>query len=476
MEQIGLQIQLGEKDGLIYSSLLWHYRMGIRHFEILHQGLTPSQNKKIQMFYNRVTDHCSLNVIALPGESDFASTHAQLGSLKWFLQLTDRQFLCLHKPLGEILSEHESSTLNFPSCVYSGFDSYAPVSFWPQTDERLIYRSPIDDEHTVSLLNQTSSGDAVISNAAHIATFAKIEAATPFISEMVRDQLPFMEVIRHSIYSANLREKGYWDDGDYVESIAHTQEEVSVKAFMTQYGEPNNTRYGDKYIYMVNEKCGCNTITRALGSYEADRIIDIPEPRGFHKSTFETAERCQYLSSREFYKFTCVRNPFNRALSAYLDKIASVKEIFARDEEGRVFTSKETWPREGLGFNLTEKISFEQFLKRLKTKTIKEMDNHFKPMWAVTMHPVITYDKIVHLENFNEEFQEVMNSIGIPGKASDYFSAEHATKAGNKLSDYYTPQCVRLVQEIYGGDFYHFEYSKTPQFSLKRSMDVICLL
>ena len=50
VESFGLQIRLGEKDDMIYPNLLWHYRMGCRNFEILHQGLNESQAKKIKMF------------------------------------------------------------------------------------------------------------------------------------------------------------------------------------------------------------------------------------------------------------------------------------------------------------------------------------------------------------------------------------------------------------------------------------------
>lgn len=34
IESLRLQIHLGAKDDLIYPNLLWHYRMGVRHFEL----------------------------------------------------------------------------------------------------------------------------------------------------------------------------------------------------------------------------------------------------------------------------------------------------------------------------------------------------------------------------------------------------------------------------------------------------------
>lgn len=473
VESIGLQIRLGETDDLIYPSLLWHYRMGVRHFEILHQGLTPSQHKKIQMFYDRVKDICSLNAITLPEGAEFTSTLPS--SLKWILYLTDRQILCLHKPLAEILSEHSASTLIFPSCIYQGFDPDAPVSFWPQTDERLIYRSNITFEKPVRFQNQTASSEEM-STAAHIAAFATMEDAVPFTADMVKDQLPFDAIIRKSIYQACLRGKGYWDDTNVIPPILNTAQEIAISYFYDRYGALHNARFGSNYVYLVNEKCGYNTITRALGSYEADRMMPYPEPRGFHRPPYEIANRYQYLTSQDFYKFSCVRNPFVRALSSYLDKIMTVKKIWTRDQQGKVVEEPEVWPREGLGFTMTQKISFKQFLEKLREKSIKEIDNHFKPMWAVIMYPVVNYNKIVHLETFDRDFQEVMDYLGIPGKPKDYLSAEHATKAVKKLSEYYTPECVALVLEIYKDDFKYFDYSETPHFTVASNMDIVCLL
>lgn len=89
VESLGIQIFLGERDDLIYPNLWWHYRIGVRHFEILHQGLSESQDKRIKMFYDCVIDVCSLNLIPMQQGSTFVSTLPR--SLKSIIQITDRQ-------------------------------------------------------------------------------------------------------------------------------------------------------------------------------------------------------------------------------------------------------------------------------------------------------------------------------------------------------------------------------------------------
>ena len=274
VESFGLQIRLGEKDDMIYPNLLWHYRMGCRNFEIVHLGLSESQEKKIKMFYDRVIDNCSLNVIPLVSLSSTNDIAALLSASTlrsaWRLQLTDRQILCLHEPLQKILEAYQTATLSLPSCLYQGFDPQAPVSFWPQTDERLIYRSSINYEQSVSLLNRTSSGDAEISNAAHIATFTTMDEAIPFTAEMVREQLPMMGVIKEAIYQKSL---GYWNYWRYwghqndAQPILQTHKAMQLTQFINEFGANPSMHFSDKFIYIQTPKCGCSSISRALASY-----------------------------------------------------------------------------------------------------------------------------------------------------------------------------------------------------------------
>ena len=448
IESFGLQIRLGEKDDMIYPNLLWHYRMGCRNFEIIHQGLSESQAKKVKMFHERVKDICSLNTISVPKESEFISTLPE--SLKWILAITDRQILCLHKPLAEILSENGTLSLSLPSCEYSGFDPEAPVSFWPQTDERLIYRTPIDYEQSITLLNRGNSGD-IRSNSAHVANFVTMEEAVPFTSEMMQDQLPFMEVIKNSIQHACLRGKSYWESSFIPAVITENLKEQHLSEFIGQFGHNENIHFGNGYIYVGVPKCGWSTMLRALGSLEANRVIAFEAYRGLSRIFEEVPERYQLLCGKS-YIITCVRNPFDRILSGFLDKILFRKE----DDYRQIF-----------GFDPNQEIHFVDFLKKLKELPQKEIEVHFRPQYCLTMLPAITFAKIVHLENFNQEFQEVMNDLGIPGEPNDYKAAGHATHAAAKLSEYYTSECVSLLQEIYDEDFKILGYSNTPHFTIK---------
>lgn len=437
---VGLRIHLGNNNDLIYSNLLWHYRMGIRHFEIIGD-VTHEQSQLISKFHNRVEDICSLRTHT-EQSPDFLSTKL------WVLELTDRQFLCLKKPLTEILSENESSTLVFPACRYSGFNPDVPISSWPQTDEQLIYRSPIDYQHPVNLLNKISPSVTQTSSAAHIAEFSTMEDAVLFTSDMERDQLPFMEVIKQSIQHACLRGKEYQLAEYFSFDIPSLSSPAAkIAEFINQYGANNNIRFSPNYIYVPTPKCAWSSISLALGSYEAGRRINFPAYKEFSK-IINAEKYCEDLADERFYKMTCIRHPYDRMLSSFLDKIQPTGKNYFR---------------ENLGFAEDETVSYAEFLRRVKAKPIKELDEHFKPMWVLTMHPVIRYNKTIRLDEFYQDWAEVMQHIGIHGTPSDYDGTWHATHASSKR-EYLTEECATLLEKLCEEDLKIFGYPKIPAF------------
>lgn len=461
VRSVGIQIILGPNDDTIYPSLLWHYRMGCRNFEIVHQGLTPSQQKKIEMFYDRVIDNCSLNAISSASLSNTNDTAALLSASTlrspWTLQLTDRQILCLHEPLQKTLEAHQTATLSLPSCLYQGFDPAAPVSFWPQTDERLIYRSNITFEQPVRFYNSAASGEE-LSTAAHIATFSTMDEAVRFSSGMVRDQLPFMDVMTSSIrYACHgdrsafdwINLKG-WVKGWVKPSIA-TNKEKALDSFAQKYGFNPNVLFGDKTTYVAIEKCGWSTVSRAMSSHEINRVFHSPGYREFYRAPIAILDRYQRLLDEKIFTFTCVRNPYSRALSMYQDKMFGTDKVLFRPY---------------FGFSLEEDVSFQEFLEAIKERNPKDLDSHFRTSTSLTFFPLVHYNLIIKLENFNNEFKKVMDILQLPGEPENYKWVEHATKASAKLSEYYTQECVELVLDIYGEDFEYFGYSKTPNFQL----------
>ena len=97
------------------------------------------------------------------------------------------------------------------------------------------------------------------------------------------------------------------------------------------------------------------------------------------------------------------------------------------------------------------------------------MGGHVKPQFALTMQPVLPIKFIGRFESFNEDFGKLLKMLNVD-KPVDYFNiTHHATGANSKLSQYYTKECVELVQQIYQKDFEIFGYSMEPNFEVKKA-------
>lgn len=184
-------------------------------------------------------------------------------------------------------------------------------------------------------------------------------------------------------------------------------------------------------------------------------------PSLHHLSAREYLNR-KHLSSEQWskaYKFSLVRNPYSRLVSAYNYRGLSIR--------ARIL-GKKSW-------------TFEEFVLKFFPKFFDENyiyghDNwtHVKPMWHFTHDKSASYcllDKLVKLENLQVDLLAVQKEIHLP----IFDDLQHTNKSsirdplsGNVLSDskvkfhwsdYYTPKTKEFVKIFYSKDFEIFDYS-----------------
>lgn len=142
-----------------------------------------------------------------------------------------------------------------------------------------------------------------------------------------------------------------------------------------------------------------------------------------------------------YFRFSFVRNPFTRALSCYLEKIAG-----------------EQWLREkrlpDLGFDPEEEVSFVDFLRRVAEQPRRQMDIHWAPAHFLLGLGAVRYDFLGRFENFQADLQRVIDVLGleVPADLPRQRTA-HVTGAGQRLREHYDGEAVELVRHIYRGDF-----------------------
>lgn len=196
-------------------------------------------------------------------------------------------------------------------------------------------------------------------------------------------------------------------------------------------------------------KVASSTILKTL--VEMDPCLDLSHSYDDAKAKTETYYHpydlglIESLSAKlHFFSFAFVRNPFDRLLSAYLDKM----------REGHNKTGK-VCARVPLKDN--SKPSFDEFVFYLEKKGIHD-DIHWAPQ--VTLIP-----KRKNLsfrgkfENLESDLKEV-TSILFPDSPykGPVDSRSHATGASEKRSEYYSSDLKRKVETLYRKDLKEFGY------------------
>lgn len=185
--------------------------------------------------------------------------------------------------------------------------------------------------------------------------------------------------------------------------------------------------------------------TKALLKY---RAIYYPIPKcanstlkkGFKKPFYSVPllDYKRFIHNEEFFKFTFVRNPYDRIVSLYEDKI-NVEESdldYFRDR-------KEFYPQ----------MSFKEFVKVISKIPDEEADRHFK-----SLSDFITDENgegflnfIGTVENIQEDYKTICDILEI--KNPEPLPHIRKSKRKKDYREYYDEETKKLIQKRYKKDF-----------------------
>lgn len=113
------------------------------------------------------------------------------------------------------------------------------------------------------------------------------------------------------------------------------------------------------------------------------------------------------LSSKEYFKFVILRNPFDRIVSGYLDKIAkhAVPESFAQDVIQAVHRSL------GKDFNLEKSITFSQFVDYLVSTPDNCLNDHWRPQSNFVLG--VNFDLVAQFSSLESAISSIQKKLGI---------------------------------------------------------------
>jgi hypothetical protein len=172
----------------------------------------------------------------------------------------------------------------------------------------------------------------------------------------------------------------------------------------------------------------------------------------------------------------CVREPYSRVLSAYLNKVEQRLELLGKPEEKDHFdvvvNNIEEFRIKRLNVNKYPEITFNVFLRWLKESNIHfTNDEHWRLQSKLLNINSVKFDLLGRFESLATDATEILAFIGSPLSFPSQKDIKFKpTGAINKVQKYYDDECYALVNDIYADDFTHFGY---PVKNVKTEKDVV---
>lgn len=240
-------------------------------------------------------------------------------------------------------------------------------------------------------------------------------------------------------------------------------------------------------IYRVVPKCACSTIGQIL--YQADHGVfhdgDIHDAReGLWKwNGTRDRERAREVigatvQAGNALTFTCVRNPYTRILSCFLDKICGIQRSGNRYRGDMVpmicrHYQMEIGQTPDDGFDQIK--AFRKFLlfvrDTVKFRHPMHPDIHWSPMSshaATLVNNGGRYDVVFATEAFNEGMGAVLSRVELAHDTDlenlpRFNESEgHGPARAHAVEDYFDDLAQHIMCDVYARDFEVFGYSREP--------------
>ena len=222
-----------------------------------------------------------------------------------------------------------------------------------------------------------------------------------------------------------------------------------IKAIYYHESDPREFHvYRDrKLVYLIVSKVACTsikmTIGKSYGTYSQ-------QPMAIHDNALWNYHYGNLPSAyRSFYKFAFVRNPFDRLVSCYRDKIIfdGPNEIYQRPYFSQY------------NYSIPPNISFRDFVNIIINIPDTRADRHFK-----SQHSILYFrgkkmvDFIGKFENMKKDWQNLAQRYHFDTQLARVHKTKKKAGVHSDYRLYYTEELVQLVYKRYRDDIELFGY------------------
>lgn len=220
-------------------------------------------------------------------------------------------------------------------------------------------------------------------------------------------------------------------------------------------------------IYIAVPKVANTSIKTALTALMPSEVRELPQDGRRDRSVYARHRDELFRGRIRLYKhqigaypgyfvFAFVRDPWDRVVSCYRDKI----EWGAVVEDGRLRDPRTR--RLYLGREFERDMSFDEFVRRVADLPDKRANRHIRSQhtFLTDRRGRLIPDFIGHFERLAEDFAFVMERIGAPE-----VTLPHVRRSsGADHRSYYTDDLARIVADRYRRDIelFGFRFSEDP--------------
>ena len=211
-----------------------------------------------------------------------------------------------------------------------------------------------------------------------------------------------------------------------------------------------NSTHG--FIYLNNPKVGCSTIKSSLWTGVRgkppgqDQSVHVLEGSPFANTLPEPSVVAQA------FVFTFVRNPYERLVSAYLDKVKH-----RSDNVWRGFATRR-------GLDPEAEVSFDRFVALIASQPVEENDPHWRPQHLNTLYPFVIPNLLADLDSVDKLLPQVLARIFGASPPAVATRQSHATTARATWRSFYDDgDTLALVERVYENDFNAYGYKMDIQ-------------
>ena len=151
------------------------------------------------------------------------------------------------------------------------------------------------------------------------------------------------------------------------------------------------------------------------------------------------------------FTFSCVRNPWDRLISAWLNKIKNTRgsERFLKSRLRRCQQLDSS--------ALVDEIvngDFAFFVEKLAGSELFSKDNHFKPQSKILAHHRLDY--LARFERYERDMLHILHRLGLPRLELPHLNS---TRGQKRSKAYYSPRTQDIVRELYARDIEKYKYT-----------------